>query len=68
MAVPHFRSYQEEKFSASPAYEFQVKAFEGELQGKRSNLPDGDESAHTVAVTNAVLRSIAERRIVAVEP
>ena len=56
----------EERFAASPAYEWQVKAFEGELQGKRSNLPDGDDSAYTVAVTNAVLQAIDERRIVPV--
>ena len=56
----------EERFPASPAYEFQVQAFEGELRGKRSNLPDGDDSAYTVAVTNAVLKAIDERRIVAV--
>lgn len=56
----------EERFPASPAYEFQVQAFEGELQGRRSNLPDGEDSAYTVAVTNAVLRSIDERRIVPV--
>jgi predicted dehydrogenase len=55
-----------EKFPASPAYELQVQAFEGELQGRRSNLPDGNDSAYTVAVTNAVLQSIAERRIVPV--
>lgn len=56
----------EERFAANPAYEFQVRAFEGELQGKRSNLADGDDSAYTVAVTNAVLKAIDERRIVAV--
>ncbi len=56
----------EERFPVSPAYEWQVQAFEGELQGKRSNLPDGDDSAYTVAVTNAVLQAIDERRIVAV--
>ena len=56
----------EERFPASPAYEFQVRAFEGELQGIRSNLPDGADSAYTVAVTNAVLQSINERRIVTV--
>ena len=55
-----------ERFAASPAYELQVLAFEGELRGQRSNLPDGDDSAYTVAVTNAVLQSIDERRIVAV--
>ena len=56
----------EEKFSASPAYEWQVQSFERELQGQRGNLPDGDDSAYTVAVTNAILTSINERRIVTV--
>lgn len=56
----------EERFDVNPAYEFQVRAFEGELRGKRSNLPDGDDAAYTVAVTNAVLKAIDERRIVAV--
>lgn len=56
----------EERFAASPAYEWQVQAFEGELQGRRSNLPDGEDSAYTVAVTNAVLTAINERRIVTV--
>jgi predicted dehydrogenase len=56
----------EERFAASPAYEWQVQAFEGELNGRRSSLPDGDDSTYTVAVTNAVLKSIAERRIVSV--
>lgn len=56
----------EERFTVNAAYEYQVQAFEGELQGKRSNLPDGDDSAYTVAVTNAVLKAIDERRIVAV--
>ncbi len=55
-----------ERFVASPAYELQVLAFEQELHGQRSNLPDGDDSAYTVAVTNAVLQSIDERRIVTV--
>ncbi len=56
----------EERFPASPAYERQVQAFEGELRGQRSNLADGDDGAYTVAVTNAILQSIAERRIVPV--
>lgn len=56
----------EERFLASPAYELQVQAFEGELRGQRSNLADGDDSAYTVAVTNAILQSIDERRIVTV--
>jgi predicted dehydrogenase len=56
----------EERFIASPAYELQVQAFEGELRGVRGNLADGEDSAYTVAVTNAVLQSINERRIVTV--
>ena len=55
-----------ERFAASPAYEWQIQAFEADLQGRRSNLPDGEDAAYTVAVTNAVLRAIAERRIVEV--
>jgi predicted dehydrogenase len=56
----------EERFPASPAYELQVQAFAGELRGVSSNLADGDDAAYTVAVTNAVLRAIDERRIVEV--
>jgi predicted dehydrogenase len=56
----------EERFPASPAYQLEIRAFEGELNGERSLLPDGDDSMQTVAVTQAVLRSIEERRIVAV--
>lgn len=56
----------QETFAASPAYEWQIQAFEGELQGRRSNLPDGDDAAYVVAVTNAVLKSIDERKIVTV--
>ncbi len=56
----------EERFPASPAYEFQVRAFEGELRGERSMLPDGEECLQTVAATQAVLQSIVERRIVTV--
>ena len=41
-------------------------AFEGELRGVRSQLPDGEDSLHTVATTQAVLQSILERRIVSV--
>lgn len=55
-----------ERFAASPAYELQVQAFEGELQGRRSHLPDGEDSACTVAVTEAVLKSMAERRVMPV--
>ncbi|MBM3341362.1 MAG: Gfo/Idh/MocA family oxidoreductase [Betaproteobacteria bacterium] len=55
-----------ERFAASPAYEWQIQSFEGELRGRRGNLPDGEDSAYTVAVTNAILQSIDERRIVPV--
>ena len=56
----------EERFVASPAYEWEILAFEGELRGERSPLPDGQESVQTVAVTQAVLQSIEERRMVSV--
>jgi 1,5-anhydro-D-fructose reductase (1,5-anhydro-D-mannitol-forming) len=56
----------EERFPASPAYEFEIRAFEGEVRGERSLLPDGEDSLQTVAVTQAVLQSIDERRIVTV--
>ena len=55
-----------ERFPVNPAYEFEVRSFEAELRGKRGNLPDGEDAAYTVAVTNAVLKAIDERRIVAV--
>jgi len=56
----------EERFPASPCYELQVQAFEGEVKGKRSLLPSGEECVHTVATTQAVLASVVERRAVAV--
>ncbi len=56
----------EERFPASPAYELEVLAFEGELRGERSLLPDGEDGVQTVAVTQAVLQSIEERRSVTV--
>ena len=56
----------EERFPASPAYALEISAFEGELRGERSHLPDGEDSLQTVAATQAVLQSIDERRIVAV--
>ena len=43
-----------------------MQSFERELQGIRGNLTDGDDAAYTVAVTNAILTSINERRIVTV--
>jgi len=42
-----------------------VLAFERELR-ERSVLPDGEDSLHTVAVTQAELQSILERRTVTV--
>jgi 1,5-anhydro-D-fructose reductase (1,5-anhydro-D-mannitol-forming) len=56
----------EERFPASPAYELEVVAFEGELHGTPSLLPDGDDSTQMVAVTQAVLQAITERRSVTV--
>jgi predicted dehydrogenase len=56
----------EERFPASPAYALEVRAFEDELRGERSLLPDGEDSLRTVAVTQAVLQAIDERRSVAV--
>jgi len=56
----------EERFPPSPAYALEVLAFEGELRGERSLLPDGEDSVQTVAVTQAVLQAIDERRSVAV--
>ncbi len=58
----------EERFPVSPAYDLQVQAFESDVRGNRSLLPDGEDSQYIVAVTNAVLKSIEERRIVTVEP
>jgi predicted dehydrogenase len=67
--VVHLRDSKgltEERFQASPAYELEVLAFEGELRGERSALPDGEDSVQTVAVTQAVLQAVDERRSVAV--
>jgi 1,5-anhydro-D-fructose reductase (1,5-anhydro-D-mannitol-forming) len=55
-----------ERFPASPAYALEIRAFEGELRGERGLLPDGEDSVRTVAVTQAVLQAIDERRSVAV--
>lgn len=57
---------EQERFPASPNYELQVKAVEADLRGVRSGLPDGEDSLYVVAVTQAVLQSIDERRIVTV--
>jgi 1,5-anhydro-D-fructose reductase (1,5-anhydro-D-mannitol-forming) len=59
-------STTEERIPASPAYELEIQAFEGELRGERSLLPDGEDSIRIVAVTQAVLQSIDKRRSVAV--
>jgi 1,5-anhydro-D-fructose reductase (1,5-anhydro-D-mannitol-forming) len=56
----------EERFPASPAYALEVLAFEGELRGVRSLLPDGEDGVQMVAVTQALLQAIDERRSVAV--
>jgi predicted dehydrogenase len=56
----------EERVPASPAYALEIHAFECELHGERSLLPDGEDSVRTVAVTQAVLQAIDERRSVAV--
>jgi predicted dehydrogenase len=57
----------EERFPASPAYYLEVQAMETDVRGGRSLLPNGEDSLYTVAVTNAVLQSIDERRIVTVQ-
>ena len=59
-------STTEERFPVSPAYELEILAFEGELRGERSPLPDDQDSLQTVAVTQAVLQALEERRIVSV--
>lgn len=58
---------QETRFAASAAYAREVEAFAGELRGIRGALPDGRDSAHTVAVTDAILRSIAQHTMSTVE-
>jgi 1,5-anhydro-D-fructose reductase (1,5-anhydro-D-mannitol-forming) len=55
-----------ERFAASPAYELEIQAFERELHGERSLLPDGEDAVRTVAVTQAVLQAVEERRTVTV--
>jgi 1,5-anhydro-D-fructose reductase (1,5-anhydro-D-mannitol-forming) len=56
----------EERFAATPNYERQIEAFEGDVRGKPSLLPDGDECVHVVAAAEAVLAAVSERRTVAV--
>lgn len=58
----------EDRYPASPIYARQMAAFETELRGgERGPLPDGEDAAYIVAVTQAVLQSIEERRIVSVD-
>lgn len=64
ITVRDAKDSSEERFPASPAYDLQIRAFETDVGGGRSLLPDGEDSLYTVAVTNAVLQSIDERRIV----
>ena len=59
---------EETRFTASPAYACEIDAFENELRGVTSKLPDGRDAAYTVAVTEAVLRSVNERQVVSVLP
>jgi hypothetical protein len=66
VSVRNHAGVSEERFPASPAYELEILAFEGEVRGVCSLLPDGEEGVQTVAVTQAVLPAIAERRSVAV--
>lgn len=56
----------EERFPASPAYELEILAFEGEWRGTPSLLPDGETCIQMVAVTQAVLQAVAEGRSIAV--
>lgn len=56
----------EERFPASPAYAWEIRAFEGDVRGTRSALPDGAECTQLVAVTRAVLDSVVQRRMLPV--
>ena len=58
---------EETRSAASAAYALEVEAFANELRGIRSDLPDGRDSAQLVAVTDAVLQSIAQSTISTVE-
>ena len=66
LAVRDKSGIVEERFPASPAYEWEVRAFEQDVQGKRSVLPDGEEGTQLVAVTRAVLDAVEQRRAVPV--
>ena len=56
----------EERFPASPAYAWEIQAFERDVRGERSVLPDGEEATQMVAVTCAVLEAVQQRRTVVV--
>ena len=56
----------EERFPASPNYELEIAAFEGDVRGETSSLPTGEECLHVVATTQAVLASVMERRAITV--
>ena len=60
----------EERFPASPAYEWEMRAFEDDVRGKPSVLPGGADGAQMVAVTCAVIAAAQQRRTipVAIEP
>ena len=66
VSVRDARGASEQRFAASPAYAREVQAFEGEVRGVRSALPDGADASGVVAVTEAVLRAVQERRVVSV--
>jgi predicted dehydrogenase len=56
---------REEAFMAAPsAYRLEIEAFERELAGQRTDLPDGESGIALVEVVNAITRSIDERRTV----
>ena len=58
---------REETFTAAPsAYRLEVEAFESELAGTRTDLPDGESGVALVEVTRAIMQSIDERRTVPV--
>jgi 1,5-anhydro-D-fructose reductase (1,5-anhydro-D-mannitol-forming) len=56
----------EERFAASPNYELEIAAFEGDVRGEPSALPTGEECLHVVATMQAVLASVMERRAITV--
>jgi 1,5-anhydro-D-fructose reductase (1,5-anhydro-D-mannitol-forming) len=56
----------EERFPASAAYALEVQAFERDVAGERSLLPDGEEGVQLTALTQAILTAVTERRVVPV--